>query len=57
MSKLLRRVAQGETIVITEWCRVETLLTPTLEGSPVERLQASGDVEADLAIWTTCPNR
>jgi prevent-host-death family protein len=44
-SELLRLVERGETIEITDRGRPVALLTPTPEGSPLERLRASGDVE------------
>jgi len=44
-SELLRRVAAGETIEITDRGRPGALLAPAPEGSPLERMRASGDVE------------
>jgi prevent-host-death family protein len=44
-SELLRRVAQGETIEITDRGRPVALLGPLPAGGALERLQASGDVE------------
>ncbi|HMK11275.1 MAG TPA: type II toxin-antitoxin system prevent-host-death family antitoxin [Acidimicrobiales bacterium] len=43
-SELLRRVEQGETIEITDRGRPVALLTPTSQGSPLERLRSAGDV-------------
>jgi prevent-host-death family protein len=45
-SELLRLVEQGETIEITDRGRPVALLTPTPQGSPLERMRAAGDVEA-----------
>lgn len=45
-SELLRLVEHGETIEITDRGRPVALLTPLPEGSPLERLRASGEVEA-----------
>ena len=41
-SELLRRVAQGETFEITDRGRPVALLSPVPEGSPLERLRATG---------------
>jgi prevent-host-death family protein len=43
-SELLRRVAAGETIEVTDRGRPVALLTPIPDGSPFERLRAAGDV-------------
>jgi prevent-host-death family protein len=45
-SELLRLVERGETVEITDRGRPVALLTPTPEGSPLERLRAAGGVEA-----------
>lgn len=45
-SELVRRVAQGETIEITDRGRPVALLAPLPEGTALERLRAAGDVEA-----------
>lgn len=45
-SELLRLVAQGETVEITDRGRPVALLTPTPQGSPLERLRAAGEIEA-----------
>jgi prevent-host-death family protein len=45
-SELLRRVSAGETIEITDRGRPVALLSPTPEGSPLERLRAAGAIEA-----------
>ncbi len=43
-SELLRRVSAGETIEITDRGRPVALLSPLPEGSPLERLRASGEI-------------
>jgi prevent-host-death family protein len=51
-SELLRRVAAGETIEVTDRGRPVALLTPLPEAGPLERLRAAGEVSAaagDLA--------
>jgi prevent-host-death family protein len=45
-SELLRLVELGETIEITDRGRPVALLTPVPQGSPLERLRATGEVEA-----------
>jgi prevent-host-death family protein len=45
-SELLRLVGQGETVEITDRGRPVALLTPMPQGSPLERMRASGEVEA-----------
>jgi len=45
-SELLRLVEQGETVEITDRGRPVALLTPTPQGSPLERMRATGDIEA-----------
>lgn len=45
-SELLRRVEQGETIQVTDRGRPVAMLIPPPEGSPLERLRASGDLDA-----------
>lgn len=44
-SELLRRVAQGETFEITDRGRPVAVLSPVPDGSPLERLRATGLVE------------
>jgi prevent-host-death family protein len=44
-SELLRRVAQGETFEITDRGRPVAVLSPVPEGSPLERLRATGLAE------------
>jgi prevent-host-death family protein len=51
-SELLRRVAGGETIAITDRGRPVALLTPLPEGGPLEKLRAAGEIDdatADMA--------
>jgi len=45
-SELLRLVEQGETIEVTDRGRPVALLTPLPQGSIVERLRASGELES-----------
>ncbi len=44
-SELLRRVEQGETIEVTDRGRPVALLSPPPEGSPLDRLRASGAID------------
>jgi prevent-host-death family protein len=44
-SELLRLVEQGETVEITDRGRPVALLGPLPEGSPLERMRASGEIE------------
>lgn len=51
-SELLRRVAGGETIQITDRGRPVALLAPLPEADPLERMRASGEIvpaEGDLS--------
>lgn len=43
-SELLRRVAAGETIEVTDRGRPVALLAPLPEAGPLERLRAAGEV-------------
>jgi prevent-host-death family protein len=43
-SELLRRVAAGETIEVTDRGRPVALLAPLPESGPLERLRAAGEV-------------
>lgn len=43
-SELLRRVAAGETIEVTDRGRPIALLSPLPEAGPLERLRAAGEV-------------
>jgi prevent-host-death family protein len=44
-SELLRRVAQGETIEITDRGRPVALLSPLPDTGPLERLRAGGQID------------
>ena len=44
-SELLRRVEQGETIEVTDRGRPVALLSPPPEGSLLDRLRASGEID------------
>lgn len=44
-SELLRRVAQGETIEVTDRGRRVAILSPPPEGSRIDRLRALGDID------------
>jgi prevent-host-death family protein len=54
-SELLRRVADGETIEITDRGRPVALLTPLPEGSPLERMRAAGDIESAAIDFDDLP--
>lgn len=54
-SELLRLVERGETIEITDRGRPVALLGPLPEGTPLERLRASGEVEAASADLGSLP--
>lgn len=45
-SELLRLVARGETIEVTDRGRPVAVLAPVPGGSPLERLRASGEITA-----------
>lgn len=44
-SELLRRVASGETIEITDRGRPVALLSPLPDGTPLELLRAAGEID------------
>lgn len=44
-SELLRRVERGETIEVTDRGRPVALLAPPPEGSQLDRLRATGDID------------
>ncbi len=48
-SELLRRVAAGETIEVTDRGRPVALLSPLPEGGSLERLRAAGEVDPAVA--------
>jgi prevent-host-death family protein len=45
-SELLRRVSQGETIEITDHGHPVAVLAPLPDGGPLERMRASGELDA-----------
>jgi prevent-host-death family protein len=54
-SELLRRVAAGETIEITDRGRPVALLSPLPDAGPLERLRAAGEVSASAGEWAELP--
>lgn len=44
-SELLRRVEGGESIEVTDRGRPVAVLAPLPDGTPLDRLRASGDIE------------
>jgi prevent-host-death family protein len=54
-SELLRRVAAGETIEVTDRGRPVALLSPLPEAGPLERLRAAGEVDAVTADLEELP--
>ena len=48
-SELLRLVAQGETIEITDRGRAVARLAPVSAGTPLEQLRAAGEIDAATA--------
>lgn len=54
-SELLRRVASGETIEITDRGRPVALLAPLPGGSPLERMRAAGEVEPATGAFDDLP--
>lgn len=55
-SELLRRVATGETIEITDRGRPVALLSPLPDGSPLERLLAAGEIEPAIGDIDDLPD-
>lgn len=55
-SELLRRVEQGETIEITDRSRPVALLAPLPEGSKLEQMRASGDIESATDVLDDLPD-
>jgi prevent-host-death family protein len=54
-SELLRRVAAGETIEVTDRGRPVALLSPLPEAGPLERLRAAGEVAPAMADLDELP--
>jgi prevent-host-death family protein len=54
-SELLRRVAAGETIEVTDRGRPVALLSPLPEAGPLERLRAAGEVSPAMADLDELP--
>lgn len=54
-SELLRRVAAGETIEVTDHGRAVALLCPLPDAGPLERLRAAGDVDSATADLDELP--
>lgn len=54
-SELLRRVAAGETIEVTDRGRPVAMLTPIPAGSPLERLRAAGEVTSSAGDFDDLP--
>jgi prevent-host-death family protein len=54
-SSLLRLVENGETVEVTDRGRPVALLTPIPEGSPLERMRATGDLESATADLDDLP--
>lgn len=54
-SELLRRVALGETIEVTDRGRPVALLAPIPEAGPLERLRAAGEVSTSLGDLADLP--
>jgi prevent-host-death family protein len=54
-SELLRRVAAGETIEVTDRGRPVALLAPIPEAGTLERLRAAGDVSAPAGELAELP--
>jgi prevent-host-death family protein len=54
-SELLRRVAAGETIEVTDRGRPVALLSPMPETGPLERLRVAGDVTTATADLNELP--
>jgi prevent-host-death family protein len=54
-SELLRRVAAGETIEVTDRGRPVALLSPLPQAAPLERLRAAGEVNPAMADLDELP--
>jgi prevent-host-death family protein len=55
-SELLRRVAAGETIEVTDRGRPVAVLAPLPDGGPLERLRASGELTPAADTFDELPN-
>ena len=55
-SELLRLVERGETIEITDRGRPVALLGPLPEGSPIERLRMTGEIDHAIADLEDLPD-
>lgn len=55
-SELLRLVEDGETIEITDRGRPVALLSPLPQGSALERMRASGDIEPAVGDLDDLPS-
>jgi prevent-host-death family protein len=55
-SELLRRVAAGETIEITDRGRPVAILAPLPEAGPLERLRAAGDTSVPSGSLDDLPD-
>jgi prevent-host-death family protein len=55
-SELLRRVAVGETIEVTDRGRPVALLAPLPEAGPLEQLRAAGEVISATAGFSDLPD-
>jgi prevent-host-death family protein len=55
-SELLRRVAQGETIEITDRGRPVALLSPLPDTGPLERLRAGGQIDEATGTLDDLPD-
>ena len=54
-SELLRLVALGETVEITDRGRPVARLTPLPDGSPLEQMRSSGEIDAASADFGDLP--
>lgn len=54
-SELLRRVARGETIEVTDRGHPVAVLAPLPEGGPLARLRASGDLTEATGVLDDLP--
>ena len=54
-SELLRLVARGETIEVTDRGRPVAILAPVPGGSPLEQLRASGEISIGVGDFDDLP--